>query len=92
MALTNYIAQSVICVFIFYGIGFGLFGQLDRGFQLLITFGIWIIQYVWSKAWLDRFQFGPLEWLWRSLAYGKNSTHAKVNFNDWHTGVKHMVM
>ncbi len=71
MALTNYIAQSVICVLIFYGIGFGLFGQLDRGFQLLITFGIWIIQYVWSKAWLDRFQFGPLEWLWRSLTYGK---------------------
>lgn len=71
MALTNYITQSVICVFIFYGIGFGLFGQIDRSIQLLITLLIWIIQYVWSKAWLDRFQFGPLEWLWRSLTYGK---------------------
>ena len=71
MALTNYVAQSVICVFIFYGIGFGLFGQIDRSIQLLITFVIWIMQYVWSKAWLDRFQFGPLEWLWRSLTYGK---------------------
>jgi uncharacterized protein len=71
MALTNYIAQSVICVFIFYGVGFGLFGQVDRSTQLLITLAIWIIQYAWSKAWLDRYQFGPLEWLWRSLTYWK---------------------
>ena len=71
MALTNYITQSVICVLIFYGVGFGLFGQVDRSTQILITFVIWIIQFGWSKAWLDRYQFGPLEWLWRSLTYGK---------------------
>ena len=69
MALTNYIAQSVICVFIFYGIGFGLFGTLERWAQLLIVIGVWVAQLLWSRPWLERFRFGPLEWIWRSLTY-----------------------
>ncbi|SEJ70618.1 uncharacterized protein SAMN05192553_10927 [Cyclobacterium xiamenense] len=71
MALTNYIAQSIIGVFIFYGVGLGLFGQVDRTTQVCITLGIWMLQYIWSKPWLDSFRFGPLEWVWRSLTYGK---------------------
>ena len=71
MALTNYIAQSIIGVFIFYGVGFGLFGQVARTTQACITLAIWMLQYSWSKPWLDSFRFGPLEWLWRSLTYGK---------------------
>lgn len=69
MALTNYIMQSVIGVMIFFGVGFGLFGQVDRWVQILIVFGIWIVQFYWSKPWLERFRFGPLEWLWRSATY-----------------------
>jgi len=71
MALTNYISQSIIGVAIFYGIGFGIFGQLERYEQLGIVLGIWMIQFSWSKPWLENFKFGPLEWIWRSLTYGK---------------------
>lgn len=77
MAFTNYISQSVICVFIFWGVGFGLFGQLERIYQLLIVIAIWILQLSWSKPWLDKYRFGPLEWLWRSLTYGKRQTLKK---------------
>lgn len=71
MALTNYISQSLICVFIFWGIGFGLFGQIDRTSQVLVVLSVWVLQILWSKPWLDKFRFGPLEWLWRSLTYLK---------------------
>lgn len=71
MALTNYIMQSVICILIFYGIGFGLFGTVDRMGQIGIVLGVWILQIAWSRPWLKKFRFGPLEWLWRSLTYMK---------------------
>ena len=71
MALTNYISQSLICVTLFFGIGFGLFGQIDRWMQVIIVLLIWILQLIWSKPWLEKFRFGPLEWLWRSFTYGK---------------------
>jgi uncharacterized protein len=71
MALTNYISQSVIAVLIFHGVGFGLYGEVDRTGQIMITLSIWIIQFLWSKPWLSNYRFGPLEWLWRSLTYMK---------------------
>jgi len=69
MALTNYIAQSVICALLFYGIGLGLFGSLERVWQIAIVFAIWVLQLLWSKPWLQQYRFGPLEWLWRTLSY-----------------------
>ena len=69
MALTNYITQSLICTFIFYGHGLGLFETVGRPAQLLIVLGVLAAQLLWSPWWLDRFRFGPLEWLWRSLTY-----------------------
>ncbi len=69
MAFTNYIAQTLICTFIFYGHGLGLFGSVERSGQILIVFGVWGLQLLWSPWWLSRFRFGPLEWLWRSLTY-----------------------
>lgn len=69
MALTNYIAQSILGVLIFYGAGFGFFGEFDRIEQVGVIFGIWLLQLGWSKPWLDNFKFGPLEWFWRSLTY-----------------------
>ena len=71
MALTNYILHSFIGVLIFFGIGFGLFGQIDRSFQMLIVSIVCILQYLTSEKWLSSYKFGPLEWVWRSLTYGK---------------------
>ncbi len=70
MALTNYLMQSFICVFIFWGVGFSLFGTVERKWQFLIVVFVWIVQLLWSKPWLQRFRFGPFEWLWRSASYG----------------------
>lgn len=69
MALTNYIMHSVICAFVFTGIGFSMFGKLQRHELYYVVFGIWIFQLVASPIWLKYFRFGPLEWLWRSLTY-----------------------
>ncbi len=74
MAFTNYIGQSVICSFIFFGLsglGLGLFGELSRAQLVPIVVGIWVFQIIFSMLWLKRFRFGPLEWAWRSLTYGK---------------------
>ncbi len=69
MAFSNYIMHTLICGFIFYGHGLGQFGQIDRSGQIVIVFGIWILQLLVSPMWLRHFRFGPLEWLWRSLTY-----------------------
>lgn len=69
MALTNYLAQSAICMFLFTGAGFALYGQLERHELYYVVAAIWIAQVIWSPLWLRRFRFGPAEWLWRSLTY-----------------------
>ena len=71
MAFTNYILQTLICTTIFYGHGFGFYGKVERGGQILIVFGVWIFSVLLSYYWLKYFRFGPLEWLWRSLSYMK---------------------
>ncbi|GAB5563253.1 MAG: DUF418 domain-containing protein [Winogradskyella sp.] len=71
MALTNYLTQSLLCGIIFEGYGFGLFAQLGPIYFTLIGLGILLLQIGWSHWWLSRFQFGPAEWLWRSLTYMK---------------------
>jgi uncharacterized protein len=69
MALTNYLTQSILGALIFYGFGLGLYGQM-AGYQLcLVVVAIWIVQIIWSRAWLKRFYYGPFEWAWRSLTY-----------------------
>lgn len=69
MAFSNYIGQSIIGVLIFNGYGFGLFGLLTRWQLLAVVAGIWLVQFYFSLWWLRRFQYGPLEWLWRALTY-----------------------
>lgn len=71
MALTNYLCQSVIGAVIFYGWGFGYYGTFNRLEQEMVVLAVWIAQLVWSPIWLSRYRFGPVEWLWRSLTYGK---------------------
>ena len=70
-AFTNYLGTSLVMTFIFYGWGLGLFGQLGRADLWLVVIGAWVAMLAWSKPWLDRFNYGPFEWLWRSLARWK---------------------
>jgi uncharacterized protein len=71
MALTNYMSHSVICAFVFYGFGLGLYGQLPRHQLYYVVVATWCVQLIVSPIWLARFRFGPVEWLWRSLTYGE---------------------
>jgi len=71
MALSNYLFQSLVCTLIFYGYGLGLFGKLGPAITLILTIIIYRVQIGLSDWWLRRYQFGPAEWLWRSLTYGK---------------------
>ncbi|MBR0686668.1 DUF418 domain-containing protein [Bradyrhizobium manausense] len=70
MAFTNYVAQSVIFGWIFYGYGLGRFGQLGITQALAIGIAVYAAQVLLSAWWLRHYRYGPLEWLWRSLMYG----------------------
>ncbi|HEY6816542.1 MAG TPA: DUF418 domain-containing protein [Croceibacterium sp.] len=70
-AFTNYLGATLIGTVLFYGFGFGLFGELSRGEAWLIVPLVWAVMLLWSKWWLDRFRFGPFEWAWRCLARWK---------------------
>jgi len=67
MALSNYLGTSLVMTALFYGWGLGLFGILARWQAYLLVPFVWAIMLLWSKPWLARFRYGPVEWLWRSL-------------------------
>jgi len=69
LALTHYLSQTVICIAIFYG--GGLFGRVGPAAAVAIALAIFAAQMAVSAWWLARFHFGPAEWLWRSLTYGR---------------------
>jgi len=71
MALTNYLLQSLICTFVFYGHGLGLYGTVERTGQAAVVAGVWLCLLILSPLWLRFFRFGPAEWVWRTLAYGE---------------------
>jgi uncharacterized protein len=71
MALSNYLMQTLVCTTLFEGWGFALFGRLDRLQLLGVVVGVWLLQLLLSPLWLRWFRFGPMEWLWRSLTYGR---------------------
>ncbi len=70
-ALSNYLLQTLICTTIFYGYGLGLYGQIGPATGLALSIAIFGLQVPLSGWWVKRFRFGPVEWLWRSLTYGK---------------------
>ncbi|MFM2410177.1 MAG: hypothetical protein RL481_1005 [Pseudomonadota bacterium] len=70
-AFTNYLGTTIVMTTIFYGYGLGLFGYVNRPALWLFVFGAWAIMLLWSKPWLERYHYGPLEWLWRSLTQMK---------------------
>jgi uncharacterized protein len=69
-AFTNYLGTSILAILIFNGDGLSLFGTLSRFQAWLFVPLFWAIMLLWSKPWLDRFQYGPFEGLWRSLSRG----------------------
>jgi uncharacterized protein len=71
MALTNYLTHTLVCTTLFYGYGFGLFGQVQPWQGLLLALVIYGLQIPLSNVWLRYFRFGPFEWVWRSLTYGQ---------------------
>jgi uncharacterized protein len=70
MAFTNYLAQSVVFGWIFYGYGLGLFGRLGVTAAFAIGIVVYAVQVAFSTWWLRRYWYGPVEWLWRTLMYG----------------------
>jgi uncharacterized protein len=71
LALTNYLMQSVICTTLYYSYGFGLYGKVGPLAGLAPTVLIYAAQVVFSVWWVERFAFGPMEWVWRKLTYGR---------------------
>ena len=74
MALTNYLLQSMAFSTLFYGYGFGLWGQVPRAQQVLLVLAFFVVQMLLSRWWMARFRYGPVEWVWRALTYGKAPT------------------
>jgi uncharacterized protein len=81
MAFTNYLMQSLLVGLFFYGIGFGMFGKLQRHEMYYAVAATWTLQIIWSHIWLRYFRFGPLEWVWRSLTYWKKQPLKKNSEN-----------
>lgn len=71
MAFTNYLMTSIVMTTIFYGYGLSLFAEVSRAALWLFVLVMWAAMLWWSKPWLERFRYGPFEWLWRSLARGR---------------------
>jgi uncharacterized membrane protein YeiB len=83
MAFTNYILQSVIFGFIFFGYGLGLFGHVGAALALLLGIAVYGLQAILSTIWLRQFRFGPLEWLWRTLMYGRMQPMKQPTHCGW---------
>ena len=70
MALTNYLMQSLIFSWLFYGYGLGLFARVPTAVAAVLGILVYWRQLHFSRTWLKRHRFGPMEWLWRRLTYG----------------------
>ena len=79
-ALTSYLIQTILATFIFYGFGLGLFGYMDRLSQILIMIFIWGLLLVCCIKWLERFQYGPIEWIWRMMTNIKLMPILKIEY------------
>ena len=71
MALTNYILQSCIGILLFYGIGLGFGARTPLTYVIVIVILVYTFEIIFSHLWLRYFNYGPIEWIWRQLTYGK---------------------
>ena len=70
-AFTNYLGTSIVASLVFYGWGLGAYASLSRWQAWLLAPVVWCVMLMWSKPWLDRFNYGPFEWAWRTLSRGR---------------------
>lgn len=70
-ALSNYLLQTVLCTFVFYGWGLGRFASIQYPWLLIVMLSVWAVNIAFSLIWKRYFRFGPAEWVWRSLTYAK---------------------
>jgi len=77
MALTDYLMQSVLCTLFFYHYTTGLYGRIGPAIGLVPTVVLYGAQVLFSNWWLRRYRFGPMEWLWRGMTYGKFPSMSK---------------
>ncbi len=86
MAVTNYLLQSVVALFVFTGIGLGKIGDMSPVWSVYVPAVVFVLQMVLSHLWLKRFGYGPVEWLWRTMTYGKRlsleENRAAANVKD----------
>lgn len=73
MALTNYLAQSLVSTTVFYEYGLGLYGHVGAAARVALALAIFAVQVVASRWWLAHHEFGPAEWAWRRLTYGREA-------------------
>ena len=72
MALTTYLTQSIVCTLLFYGYGLGWYGSVGFSRMFVITLTLFAIQMAVSMWWFTRWRYGPAEWLWRTITYGRS--------------------
>jgi uncharacterized protein len=71
MAFSNYMTHSLVCNFVFLGAGLGYGGQVGPFYLTIFAIALFTLQVMISTRWLRYFNYGPVEWVWRSLTYGK---------------------
>jgi len=77
MALTNYITQTLLGISIYYGVGLGIGGDIGPSVFMPLGLAVYVIQILYSNAWFRYFYYGPLEWIWRMLTYGRRLKFVK---------------
>ncbi len=87
LAISNYLFQSVLATTIFYNYGLSMYGKMGPAAGLVLTIVVFILQVIISQYWIRRFHYGPVEWLWRSLTYGKKQPLRK--FPGKHRALTH---
>jgi uncharacterized protein len=71
MALTNYLMQTILGIIIYYGVGFGFGGNIGPVVFIPLGLAVYALQILYSNLWFRYFNYGPFEWVWRMLTYGK---------------------
>ena len=79
MALTNYLMQTIIGITLYYGVGFGFGGNIGPVIFVPIGLAVYALQIAYSNWWFKYFNYGPMEWIWRQLTYGKRLPFRKTN-------------
>ncbi|CAM5720838.1 hypothetical protein LSPH24S_03484 [Lysinibacillus sphaericus] len=77
LSMSNYLLQSIAMTFIFYSYGLGLYGSISYTAGFVLVFAFFIFQTLLSKWWMTRFQYGPIEYIWRWGTYGQANVQTK---------------